>query len=49
MHRAARQTGWSLNDHMLIGPKLKRNLATIIMQWRQDRYVFTADIAEMYR
>ncbi|XP_018399454.1 PREDICTED: uncharacterized protein LOC108777138 [Cyphomyrmex costatus] len=41
--------GMSLNDHMLIGPKLQRDLATVIMQWRQYRYVFTADIAKMYR
>ncbi|XP_018399600.1 PREDICTED: uncharacterized protein LOC108777259 [Cyphomyrmex costatus] len=41
--------GTSLNDHMLIGPKLQRDLATVIMQWRQYRYVFTADIAKMYR
>jgi len=40
--------GMSLHDHMLIGPKLQRDLAIIIMQWRQDRYLF-ADIAEMYR
>ncbi|XP_018059824.1 PREDICTED: uncharacterized protein LOC108694703 [Atta colombica] len=39
----------SLNDHMLIGPKLKRDLATVLMQWRQYHYVFTADIAKMYR
>ncbi|XP_018392978.1 PREDICTED: uncharacterized protein LOC108772032 [Cyphomyrmex costatus] len=41
--------GMSLNDHMLIGPKLQRDLATVIMQWRQYRYVFTADITKMYR
>ncbi|XP_011687752.1 PREDICTED: uncharacterized protein LOC105449960 [Wasmannia auropunctata] len=41
--------GTSLNDHMMIGPKLQKDLATIIMQWRQHRYVYTADIAKMYR
>ncbi|KAG5327787.1 YI31B protein, partial [Pseudoatta argentina] len=33
----------SLNDHMLISP-----LATILLQW-QYHYVFTTDIAKMYR
>jgi len=41
--------GTSLNDHMLIGPKFQRNLATVLMQRRKYRYVFTADIAKMYR
>ena len=39
----------SLNDHMLVGPKLQKNLAIVIMQWRQYRYVFIADIAKIYR
>ena len=34
---------------MLVGPKLQKDLATVIMQWRQYRYVFTADIVKMYR
>ncbi|XP_018396287.1 PREDICTED: uncharacterized protein LOC108774634 [Cyphomyrmex costatus] len=37
--------GLSLNDHMLIGPKLQKDLAAILLQWRQYRYVFIADIA----
>lgn len=41
--------GTSLNDHLLIGPKLQNDLATVIMLWRQYRYVYTADIAKMYR
>ncbi|KYN02013.1 hypothetical protein ALC62_07192, partial [Cyphomyrmex costatus] len=36
--------GLSLNDHMLIGPKLQKDLAAILLQWRQYRYVFIADI-----
>jgi len=39
----------SFNDHMLIGPKLQEGLATVLMQWCQYRYVFTADNAQMYR
>ena len=39
--------GTSLNDHMLIGPKLQRDLTTVLMQWCQYCYVFTADIIKM--
>lgn len=41
--------GTSLNDHLLVGPKLQTDLTRVIMQWRQYRYVYTADIAKMYR
>ncbi|XP_024887554.1 uncharacterized protein LOC112464651 [Temnothorax curvispinosus] len=47
---SARTTnGTSLNDHLLIGPKLQRDLVVVILRWRQYRYVFTADIAKIYR
>lgn len=42
-------SGTSLNDHMYTGPKLQRNLTTILMQWRSHKYVYSADIAKMYR
>jgi len=41
--------GTSLNDHMLTGPKLQTDLAAMILRWRQYRYVYSADIAKMYR
>lgn len=41
--------GKSLNDQLLSGPKLQLDLPSIIMQWRQFRYVYTADIAKTYR
>lgn len=41
--------GTSLNDHLLIGPKLQRDLPSIILQCRQYRYIFTTDITKMYR
>lgn len=34
---------------MLIGAKLQKDLATILMQWRQYRYVFTVNITKMYQ
>lgn len=39
----------SLNDHLLIGPKLQSDLPSILTRWRQFRYVYIADIAKMYR
>jgi len=46
---SATSNGTSLNDHLLPGPKLQTDLPAIIIQWRQFRYVYTADIAKMYR
>lgn len=39
----------SLNDHLLIGPKLQMELPSIIMRWRQHRLVYTTDIEKMFR
>ncbi|XP_024890319.1 uncharacterized protein LOC112466458 [Temnothorax curvispinosus] len=36
--------GSSLNDHLLTGPKLQQDLPAVLLQWRQSRYVYTADI-----
>ncbi|XP_071579890.1 uncharacterized protein [Temnothorax nylanderi] len=41
--------GSSLNDHLLSGPKLQPDLAVVILQWRQFRFVYTADATKMYR
>lgn len=34
--------GKSLNDHLHIGPKLQTDLPSVIIRWRQFRYVYTA-------
>ncbi|XP_029155164.1 uncharacterized protein LOC114928246 [Nylanderia fulva] len=39
----------SLNDHLLTGPKLQTDLSAVVLRWRQFRYVYSADIAKMYR
>jgi len=39
----------SLNDHLHVGPKLQTDLAAVLLRWRQHRYVYSADIAKMYR
>ncbi|XP_026830319.1 uncharacterized protein LOC105279648 [Ooceraea biroi] len=41
--------GTSLNDHLLPGPKLQSEFASVILKWRSFRYVYTADIAKMFR
>lgn len=34
---------------MLAGPKLQTELPSVILKWRQSKYVYTADITKMYR
>ncbi|XP_076301440.1 uncharacterized protein LOC143219321 [Lasioglossum baleicum] len=46
---AKTKSGKSLNDYLMVGPKLQRDLAAIILRWRLFRYVYTADIAKMFR
>ncbi|XP_018395111.1 PREDICTED: uncharacterized protein LOC108773703, partial [Cyphomyrmex costatus] len=41
--------GTSLNDHLLIGPKFQQDLPAIIARWRQWRFVYSVDIAKMFR
>ncbi|CAH0564505.1 unnamed protein product [Brassicogethes aeneus] len=39
----------SLNDALLIGPKLQQDLLSIFLNFRLNRIAFTADIRQMYR
>ncbi|XP_029161043.1 uncharacterized protein LOC114932808 [Nylanderia fulva] len=41
--------GKSLNDCLLIGPKLQTDLCAILLRWRWHRFVCAADIAKMFR
>lgn len=41
--------GISLNDTLLKGPKLQKDIITILLNFRLHNYVFTADIKQMYR
>ncbi|XP_067214141.1 uncharacterized protein [Linepithema humile] len=43
------RNGSSLNDHLLIGLKLQQDLPAVLLRWRQWCYVYTADIAKMFR
>lgn len=46
---AVTKTGQTLNDCLLVGPKLQTDLSAVILQWRQCRIVLPANIAKMYR
>lgn len=39
----------SLNDHLHTGPKLQNNMMSILIRWRQHKYVYFADIEKMFR
>jgi len=46
---AKTSSGYSLNDHLLVGPTLQDNLVDIVHRFRLHAIAFTADIAKMYR
>ncbi|XP_034828817.2 uncharacterized protein [Maniola hyperantus] len=41
--------GKSLNDDLLVGPRLQPDLRHLIMRWRTHVICFTADVIKMYR
>lgn len=41
--------GTSLNDHLHSGPKLQTDITSVLLKWRQHKYVYSSDIAKMYR
>jgi hypothetical protein len=42
-------SGISLNETLLVGPTIQPDLVTILLRFRSHQYVFSADIAKMYR
>ncbi|XP_074028336.1 uncharacterized protein [Leptinotarsa decemlineata] len=46
---AKSSTGISLNDTLMVGPKLQDDLFVILTRFRSHIYAFTADIEKMYR
>ncbi|KAL6421185.1 hypothetical protein ACFW04_013738 [Cataglyphis niger] len=41
--------GTSLNGHLNAGPKLQTDRMSVILQWHRYRYIYSSDIAKMYR
>ncbi|XP_025159234.1 uncharacterized protein LOC112589578 [Harpegnathos saltator] len=41
--------GTSLNDHLVAGPKLQTDLSSVLLRWRNFKYVCSADVEKMYR
>lgn len=41
--------GKSLNDNLLIGPKLQLDLSSIILRWRTHHFAMVADAEKMFR
>nr|XP_022904701.1 uncharacterized protein LOC111416832 [Onthophagus taurus] len=46
---ASSSNGKSLNDMLLIGPKLQQNIIHILINFRLFKYAFICDIKQMYR
>lgn len=46
---ATSSTGISLNQCLLTGPKLQRDVIDILLLFRVPRFAFTADVCKMYR
>ncbi|XP_011879196.1 PREDICTED: uncharacterized protein LOC105568275, partial [Vollenhovia emeryi] len=45
----ASTNGSTLNDHLLVGPKLQNDLFALILRWRSHKFVYSADIEKMFR
>jgi len=46
---AKTSTGYSLNDCLMVGPKVQEDLVNILMRFRLHHVCFSADIAKLYR
>ncbi|XP_033229574.1 uncharacterized protein LOC117181115 [Belonocnema kinseyi] len=42
-------SGKSLNDSLMVGSKLKKELTAVILRWRNYRFGMTADISKLFR
>lgn len=42
-------TAISLNDSLMIGPRIQQHIFTLLLRFRSHQFVLTADIEKMYR
>ena len=42
-------SGFALNDCLYSGPKLQLDIVDVLLTWRKHKFVFTADIKQMFR
>lgn len=41
--------GRSLNDVLMVGPRLQQDFAFILLRWRKHKFVLSVDVEKMYR
>ncbi|KAL0895377.1 hypothetical protein ABMA27_011510 [Loxostege sticticalis] len=46
---APSSSGLSLNDILMVGPKVQEDLLSILLRFRQHKYVVSGDVEKMYR
>lgn len=46
---AKTDSGLSLNDILMVGPKVQDDIMSILLRFRQHKLVFTGDVAKFYR
>src|SRR5206468_938065 len=46
---AKSSNGLSLNERLMVGPKLQQDIFDILLRFRTYKYVFTADISKFFR
>jgi hypothetical protein len=46
---AKSSNGTALNDHLLVGPNLQKDIFSLLVDFRQYQYALSADVLKMFR